>query len=148
MKKNTGNSTLAHIPVSSPKPRRGVRVKRFFFGVALLILGALFTLTLFTPMKGSDVDSLPSTPLERAKNFIKPSNSKEGSSSNQKIRWPRLTLSGLGMPSKGHKAFAIINHHHVCVGDSINGVTLIQIMDEEVVVKYKNEVHHLQLSQH
>jgi hypothetical protein len=63
----------------------------------------------------------------------------------EKIHWPHLVLSGVGSPSAGHKAFAIINHHYQAVGEVVEGVKLIEVKDRGVIVSYQGETHILPL---
>lgn len=61
--------------------------------------------------------------------------SKEG----RPIRWPRLKLSGFGLPSDGEVGFAIINGKHVVEGGMIGDVMLLEILGHGVEVGYKGE---------
>jgi hypothetical protein len=55
------------------------------------------------------------------------------------VRWPKLKLSGFGLPSKGEVGFAIINKKHVIEGGTIDGAKLVEILEHGVVVEYKGE---------
>lgn len=55
------------------------------------------------------------------------------------IRWPRLKLSGFGKGSGNQSDFAIINGEQVLVNTPINGVMLVKILDQGVVMEYKGE---------
>jgi len=58
---------------------------------------------------------------------------------NGTIRWPKLKLSGFGIPSNGEVGFAIINGKHVVAGSTVNGATLVEILGHGVLVEYKGE---------
>ena len=58
---------------------------------------------------------------------------------NGTVRWPRLKLSGFGIPSDGEVGFAIINGKHVVAGSTVNGATLVEILVHGVLVEYKGE---------
>lgn len=58
---------------------------------------------------------------------------------NGSVRWPKLKLSGFGIPSNGKVGFAIINGKHVIVGSTVSGATLVEILDHGVRVEYKGE---------
>ena len=58
---------------------------------------------------------------------------------NGTVRWPKLKLSGFGIPSNGEVGFAIINGKHVVAGSTVNGATLVKILEHGVLVEYKGE---------
>ncbi len=58
---------------------------------------------------------------------------------NRAVRWPKLKLTGFGIPSNSKIGFAIINGKHLIVGGTINGATLVEILDHGVLVEYKGE---------
>ena len=60
-------------------------------------------------------------------------------SNDGSVRWPRLKLTGFGLPSQGQVGFALINGKHVVEGGSINNVKLVEILEHGVVVEYKGE---------
>lgn len=62
---------------------------------------------------------------------------------NGNVRWPRLRLTGFGLPATGEAGFAIINGKHIAEGSTINGVVLVEILAEGVVVQYKGETKKL-----
>jgi len=55
------------------------------------------------------------------------------------VRWPKLKLTGFGIPSGGEVGFAIINRKHVVVGGTISGARLVKILEYGVLVEYKGE---------
>ena len=55
------------------------------------------------------------------------------------VRWPRLKLSGFGKGSGGKSDFAIINGEKVLVNTPINGVMLVEVLEQGVMVEYKGE---------
>ncbi len=57
----------------------------------------------------------------------------------EEVRWPKLKLSGFGKGSHGQSDFAIINNNQILVGTPINGVILVEILNQGVVVEYKGE---------
>lgn len=62
------------------------------------------------------------------------SGSKDGA-----VRWPKLKLTGFGLPSKGEVGFAIINGKHIATGGTVNDATLVEILGHGVLVEYKGE---------
>ena len=59
--------------------------------------------------------------------------------SSGSVRWPTLSLSGFGKGRAGQSDFAIINGEQVLVNSSVEGVMLIEILSQGVVVEYKGE---------
>ncbi|MBT8043036.1 MAG: hypothetical protein HKP10_02455 [Kiritimatiellales bacterium] len=58
----------------------------------------------------------------------------------EKVRWPRLRLTGFGRSSDGTGGFAIINNQQVFLGELIDGkAKLIEVRTHDVVVEYKGE---------
>ena len=55
------------------------------------------------------------------------------------VRWPKLKLTGFGTPSSGEAGFAIINGKYIVVGSTVNGATLVKILDYGVLLEYKGE---------
>ncbi len=55
------------------------------------------------------------------------------------VRWPRLKLTGFGIPADGEIGFAIINGKYVVDGEKANGVTVVEIFEHGVRVEYKGE---------
>lgn len=55
------------------------------------------------------------------------------------VRWPKLKLTGFGIPSGGEVGFAIINGKQVVVGGTVNGATLVKILEYGVLLEYKGE---------
>lgn len=64
-------------------------------------------------------------------------------SGDKQTRWPRLKLSGFGLPSEGERGFAIINGKHVIEGSTISGARLTEIQEHGVVLEYKGETRTL-----
>jgi hypothetical protein len=58
---------------------------------------------------------------------------------NGSVRWPRLKLSGFGLPAEGEVGFAIINGKHVVEGSTVNGATVQEILAHGVRLEYKGE---------
>jgi len=58
---------------------------------------------------------------------------------NGTVRWPKLKLAGFGTPSGGEVGFAIINGKHIVVGGTVNGATLVKILEYGVLLEYKGE---------
>ncbi len=55
------------------------------------------------------------------------------------VRWPRLELTGFGIPADGEIGFAIINGKYVVEGGEANGTTVVEIFEHGVRVEYKGE---------
>lgn len=63
---------------------------------------------------------------------------------SDKVRWPKLKLTGFGTATDGSESFAIINNHHYHQGQLINGkITLQEVRDYDVVVVYMGETNTL-----
>jgi len=58
---------------------------------------------------------------------------------NGTVRWPKLKLTGFGTPVDGEVGFAIINGQHVVMGGTVDGATLVKILDYGVLLEYKGE---------
>ena len=58
---------------------------------------------------------------------------------SRSVRWPRLKLTGFGIPADGEIGFAIINGKHVVEGGEANGATVVEILEHGVRVEYKGE---------
>jgi len=58
----------------------------------------------------------------------------------EKVRWPKLNLTGFGSTTDGTGGFAIINGDHVHPGQLIGGkVTLKEVRSFDVIVEYMGE---------
>lgn len=76
-------------------------------------------------------DPQPST-LESLKNMV-------SSGSSDKVRWPRLKLTGFGTSTDELESFAIINGDHVHPGQIVDKVTVVEVRAHDVVVEYMGE---------
>ena len=66
---------------------------------------------------------------------------------SDKVRWPKLTLTGFGSGTDQESSFAFINGKKVHLGQRINGkVKLVEIRAHDVVVEYKAEQKTLTVS--
>ncbi len=74
-----------------------------------------------------------------------PNSSKQGikrffpRESQSAVRWPKLKLTGFGKGSGNQSDFAIINGEQILVGSRIDGVILVEILNQGVVVEHKGE---------
>lgn len=59
--------------------------------------------------------------------------------STEKVRWPRLKLTGFGTSSDALESFAIINGDHVHPGQIVDKVTVVEVRAHDVVVEYMGE---------
>jgi hypothetical protein len=59
--------------------------------------------------------------------------------SSDKIKWPRLRMTGFGISSDGTESFAIINGDLVHPGEFAGKVQLVEVRAHDVVVEYKGE---------
>jgi hypothetical protein len=59
--------------------------------------------------------------------------------SSDKVRWPRLKLSGFGTSTDGLDNFAIINGEQVRPGQIVDKVTVLEVRSRDVLVEYKGE---------
>lgn len=61
-------------------------------------------------------------------------------SREDKVRWPKLKLTGFGSSADGEGGFAIINGKQVLLGELINEkIKLVEIRTHDVVVEYQGE---------
>lgn len=56
-----------------------------------------------------------------------------------KVRWPRLKLTGFGKSTDDSEGFAIINGDQVHPGEYIRKVKLLEVRTHDVIVEYKGE---------
>lgn len=73
--------------------------------------------------------SSPSSPLDSLKQIV----------SSDKVRWPRLKLTGFGTSADGLESFAIINGDQVHPGQMIGKVNVVEVRTHAVVVEYMGE---------
>lgn len=59
--------------------------------------------------------------------------------SSDKVRWPKLKLTGFGTSTDGLESFAIINGEHLHPGQLVGKVTVLKVRTHDVVVEYKGE---------
>jgi hypothetical protein len=59
--------------------------------------------------------------------------------SSDKVRWPRLKLTGFGTSTDGLDSFAIINGEQVHPGQIVDKVTVVEVRTRDVLVEYKGE---------
>ena len=71
-----------------------------------------------------------SSPLENLKNMV------SSTSSSDKVRWPRLKLTGFGTSTDAQESFAIINGKQVHPGQIVDKVEVVEIRAYDVVVEY------------
>ena len=74
-----------------------------------------------------------SSPLENLKNMV------SSTSSADKVRWPRLKLTGFGTSTDAMESFAIINGKQVHPGQIVDKVEVVEIRAYDVVVEYMGE---------
>lgn len=59
--------------------------------------------------------------------------------SSDKVRWPRLKLTGFGTSTDGLESFAIINGEQVHPGQIIDKVEVVDVRAHDVIVEYMGE---------
>ena len=57
--------------------------------------------------------------------------------SSEKVRWPKLKLTGFGTSTDGLESFAIINGEHLHPGQLVGKVTVLEVRAHDVIVEYK-----------
>lgn len=145
MKKKTSEPSF--LKLARPGARRRSKAWKIVPLTTLLIFGGIFF------WSGFEVERVKEskTSSEKGENkalllrLKKKKKQPNGKKKIEKIHWPHLVLSGVGSPSAGHKAFAIINHHYQAVGEVVEGVKLIEVKDRGVIVSYQGETHILPL---
>lgn len=60
-------------------------------------------------------------------------------SGNEKVKWPKIKLSGFGTSSDGSGGFAIINGEQVLQGGSVGKITLLEVHAHAVILEYMGE---------
>lgn len=73
------------------------------------------------------------SPLETLKKMV------SSAGSSDKVRWPRLKLTGFGTSTDKMESFAIINGEKVHPGQIVDKVTVVEVSAHNVVVEYKGE---------
>ena len=58
---------------------------------------------------------------------------------SDKIKWPKLKLTGFGRSADSQGSFAIINNKPVHLNQEIGEVTLVEIRTHDVIVEYRGE---------
>jgi len=59
--------------------------------------------------------------------------------SSDKVRWPRLKLTGFGTSTDAAESFAIINGEHVHPGQIVDKVEVVEVRAHDVIVEYMGE---------
>ncbi len=80
-----------------------------------------------------EIRETQSSPLEGIKKIV------ISQVSSEKVRWPRLRMTGFGKAADGSEGFAIINGELVHPGELAGKVTLVEVRAHDVVVEYKGE---------
>jgi len=142
MKKKTSDPSF--LKLARPGARRRSKAWKIVPLSTLLILGGVFF------WSGFEVERIKeeSSPEKERGLLLRLKKKKKQPLSVKeigKVHWPRLVLSGVGRPSAGHKAFAIINHHYQAIGEVVDGVKLLEVKDRGVIVSYHGETHILAL---
>jgi hypothetical protein len=73
------------------------------------------------------------SPLDNLKKMVSSVNSSE------KVRWPRLKLTGFGTSTDKLDSFAIINGEQVHPGQMVDKVMVVEVSAHDVIVEYKGE---------
>jgi hypothetical protein len=73
------------------------------------------------------------SPLENLKKMV------SSAGSSDKVRWPRLKLTGFGTSTDGLESFAIINGEQVHPGQVVDKVAVVEVRAHDVVVEYRGE---------
>lgn len=73
------------------------------------------------------------SPLDNLKKMV------SSAGSSDKVKWPRLKLTGFGTSTDGLESFAIINGEQVHPGQIVDKVTVLEVRAHDVVVEYKGE---------
>lgn len=74
-------------------------------------------------------ESPKASPLDNLKQIV----------SSDKVRWPRLKLTGFGTSADGLESFAIINGDQVHPGQMVGKVKVVEVRTHAVVVEYMGE---------
>jgi hypothetical protein len=136
MRKKTSNTPF--LKLAPPAVRRRSKVRKILPISSLLILLGILILGGFEVERVNE----PKSNSKEKGVLLRLKKKKKDLPQKKKIEtahWPALSLSGLGCPSAGKRAYAIINHHHQAVGEIIDGVKLLEVKDRGVIVSYQGE---------
>ena len=79
-------------------------------------------------------ESTPQTsPLDNLKKMV------SSAGSSDKVRWPRLKLTGFGRSADPEESFAIINGEQVHPGQIVDKVEVVEVRAHDVIVEYMGE---------
>jgi len=73
------------------------------------------------------------SPLDNLKKMV------SSAASSEKVRWPRLKLTGFGTSTDSRESFAIINGEHVHPGQIVDKVQVVEVREHDVIVEYMGE---------
>ena len=82
------------------------------------------------------------SPLENLKQMV------SSAASSEKVRWPRLKLTGFGTSTDALESFAIINGQQVHPGQTVDKVQVVEIRAHDVIVEYMGERKTLTMDVH
>jgi S1-C subfamily serine protease len=77
------------------------------------------------------------SPLESLKQMV------SSAGSSDKVRWPRLKLTGFGKSTDDLESFAIINGEQVHPGQMVDKVRVVEVRAHDVIVEYMGEQKNL-----
>lgn len=77
--------------------------------------------------------SAQTSPLDSLKKMV------SSAGSSDRVRWPRLKLTGFGTSTDAMESFAIINGEHVHPGQIVDKVEVVEVRAHDVVVEYMGE---------
>ena len=103
------------------------------FGFSELLAKAKALTVQVPPAQTMETEPAQSSPLENLKQMV------SNTSSSDKVRWPRLKLTGFGTSTDGLESFAIINGEQVHPGQTVGKVNVVEVRAHDVVVEYKGE---------
>ena len=84
-------------------------------------------------MEGGSGSTALSSPIADIKQIV------ISQTSSDKVKWPKLRMTGFGISSDGSESFAIINGDLVHPGELAGKVQLLEVRAHDVVVEYKGE---------
>ena len=101
----------------------------------LIATAKALTVRASPPQAAEPAEASPPEPstLENLKKIV------SSAGSSDKVRWPRLKLTGFGTSTDGLDSFAIINGEQVHPGQIVDKVTVVEVRTRDVLVEYKGE---------
>jgi hypothetical protein len=104
-----------------------------FFGLVAKAKAMTVRVPTQQPVEPVEASTPQASPIENLKNMV------SSAGSSDKVRWPRLKLTGFGTSTDGLESFAIINGEQMHPGQIVDKVAVVEVRAHDVVVEYMGE---------